>query len=593
MPNFIFVSTNHCNFHFSSSYMTECQRRPFSGRTPSTIARRPSTGSLNTFPDCFFGSVTNRIYDAFINGDYSKAVDEVHNLMKGREMPRRVKAFLLSCYFRLMEWDKCAKYSEGEGSHTEEWSLGPALAYSRHNKQIGGAGGADTLALIDAIVDGSLASAQIMLLEDNSLSNEERSLLESIICFLEGDIEKALNLDPGLNDYNKCLYRFMLGSLSPDEFPDLTDPIRSDFTELTNLNRVANGSWELPSKIKCDYTEFNRQLFLMLSDESAVEYLSKIYHTNSCLKNVAGANLLIFLCKTDQFDKASDLISESSSIRSVFRQQEDFILLDLLARSQSEARAQEAVHELRDRIAELCEKGGPIKELNGLTCVLTKYFFDHNLKNDMNELLQLTAEYLHDTDDWNMHLGHFHYISKNFRDACICYAKVIDKYESHPERLLQLPGVTLANFCVSLILTDQNERAETVMHKVEEAEAAILDDRVSRTSSLVINTVVGYLYCSKGNWEFGIERIMAAVDSAVPALDEETWFYCKQSFMQLLDALVVGSGPILSDDFIRLVEQFLAATIENHDATLIQTTGNTISYEAKRILRLFKKAVYE
>lgn len=514
-------------------------------------------------------------------------------MMQGRDMPRRVKAFLVSCYYNLMEWDKCVKYSEGEGSHTEEWSLGPALAYSRHNQHKEGAGGSDTLALINAIMHGSVASAQSMLLEDNSLSNEERSLLESIICFMEGDIEQALTLDPGLNDYNKLLYRFMLGSLSPDEFPDLTDPIRSDFTELTNLNRAANGSWELPSKIKCHYTEFNKQLFLMLSDESAVEYLSKIYHTNSRLKNVAGANLLILLCKTDQFEKASDLISESSSIRSVFRQQEDFILLDLLTRSQSEPHAQEAVHELRDRIAELCEIGGPIKELNGLTCVLTKYFFDNNLTNDMNELLQLTAEYLHDTDDWNMHLGHFHYISKNFRDACISYAKVIDKYETEPERLLKLPGVSLANFCVSLILTDQNEHAESVMHKVEEAEAAILDERVSRTSSLVINTVLGHLYCSKGNWEFGIERIMAAVDSAAPALDEETWFYCKQSFMQLLDALIVGSGPVLSDDFIRLVEQFLATTIENHDVTLIQSTGNTISYEAKRILTLFKKAVYE
>lgn len=97
--SFTFMSTSHFNCHLSSSSMMESRSRPLSGRPSSSRARMPTTGSLKPFSDCLSGSVTCRIYYAFLNGDFSQAVDEVQNMMQGRDMPRRSQG--LPCFVLL------------------------------------------------------------------------------------------------------------------------------------------------------------------------------------------------------------------------------------------------------------------------------------------------------------------------------------------------------------------------------------------------------------------------------------------------------------------------------------------------------------
>lgn len=72
----------------------------------------------------------------------------------------------------------------------------------------------------------------------------------------------------------------------------------------------------------------------------------------------------------------------------------------------------------------------------------------------------------------------------------------------------------LANLCVSYIMTSQNEEAEELMRKIEkEEERVAYDDPNKRTYHLcIVNLVIGTLYCAKGNYEFGITRIMKSLE---------------------------------------------------------------------------------
>jgi tetratricopeptide repeat protein 30 len=62
-----------------------------------------------------------------------------------------------------------------------------------------------------------------------------------------------------------------------------------------------------------------------------------------------------------------------------------------------------------------------------------------------------------------------------------------------------------------------NDLAENLMDLVENAESK-RSDGSSKLHSCIINIVIGTLYCAKGNYEFGVSRMlnnMKPVDSKV------------------------------------------------------------------------------
>ena len=63
-------------------------------------------------------------------------------------------------------------------------------------------------------------------------------------------------------------------------------------------------------------------------------------------------------------------------------------------------------------------------------------------------------------------------------------------------------------------MTSQNEEAEDLMRKIEKEEERIAyEDPTRRIYHLcIVNLVIGTLYCSKGNYEFGISRIMKSLE---------------------------------------------------------------------------------
>ena len=53
----------------------------------------------------------------------------------------------------------------------------------------------------------------------------------------------------------------------------------------------------------------------------------------------------------------------------------------------------------------------------------------------------------------------------------------------------------------------------------------------------IVNLVIGTLYCVKGNYEFGIARIVKSVDPASKKLETDTWFYAKRCLLALFEGM--------------------------------------------------------
>ena len=102
----------------------------------------------------------------------------------------------------------------------------------------------------------------------------------------------------------------------------------------------------------------------------------------------------------------------------------------------------------------------------------------------------------------------------------------------------------LANLCVAYIMTSQNEEAEELMRRVEREEER--GDPTKQAFHLcIINLVIGTLYCAKGNFEFGISRVMKALEPYPKKLGTDTWFYAKRAFLALADVPTrCGSNPL-------------------------------------------------
>jgi len=62
-------------------------------------------------------------------------------------------------------------------------------------------------------------------------------------------------------------------------------------------------------------------------------------------------------------------------------------------------------------------------------------------------------------------------------------------------------------------MCNRNQDAEDIMQRIEKEEDKVLvNDSTKMTFHLcTVNLVIGTLYCTKGNYEFGITRIMKSL----------------------------------------------------------------------------------
>ena len=136
----------------------------------------------------------------------------------------------------------------------------------------------------------------------------------------------------------------------------------------------------------------------------------------------------------------------------------------------------------------------------------------------IEKIFRKSVEFCNENDTWKLNVAHVLFMQESkYKEAISFYEPAVKKYYDNVfgfNQILDVTAIVLANLCVSYIMTSQNEEAEDLMRRIEkEEERVAYEDVTKRTYHLcIVNLVIGTLYCSKGNFEFGITRIVKSLE---------------------------------------------------------------------------------
>jgi len=145
----------------------------------------------------------------------------------------------------------------------------------------------------------------------------------------------------------------------------------------------------------------------------------------------------------------------------------------------------------------------------------------------VEKLFFQSAEFCSEHDVWRLNVAHVFFMQETkFKDGIRYYEPIVKKMG---DNLVDITAIILANLCVSYIMTSQNEQAEDLMRRIEKEEERLMFTEPDKQCYhlCIVNLVIGTLYCAKGNFEFGISRIIKSLDPYDKKLHTDTWFYAK------------------------------------------------------------------
>lgn len=147
-------------------------------------------------------------------------------------------------------------------------------------------------------------------------------------------------------------------------------------------------------------------------------------------------------------------------------------------------------------------------------------------------------------------------------------------------------------------MTGQNEDAEELMRKIEKEEEQLAYSQPDKKifHLCIVNLVIGTLYCAKGNYEFGISRIIKSLEPHSKKLGTDTWFYTKRCFLSLLENLakqVITVRDSVLQECLHFFEQCeehgkkVKAIVEAPlELETLHPGKNTVTYEARLLKAL-------
>ncbi|KAI6242149.1 Tetratricopeptide repeat protein 30 [Aphelenchoides fujianensis] len=329
------------------------------------------------------------------------------------------------------------------------------------------------------------------------------------------------------------------------------------------------------------------------------------------------ANLLLLYCRYEYYDLAADVLAENylfdyldAMITLQTAPEEAFNKFDALAGEQlkelrrAHARLQEAADDGEDKRA--VEKAAAhVQEcLQRYLPVLmgqAKILWERADYDQVEGLFRRSAEFCAGDEGWRLNLAHTLFMQarlfvflttpsmqEKYKESADCYAPIVNaKFDS----MLDISAIVLASLCVCYILTNANEAAEEVMKRVEKEELQQPDRRSFHLC--IINLVIGTLYCAKGNFEFGISRVIRALEPCERKLGIDTWFYAKRCmlsmFEQVAKQLLMVRNEILMEclAFLETCESHGKEVTTITDSLLVQQHVNdprrTVAFEARML----------
>ncbi|WIA22247.1 hypothetical protein OEZ85_004572 [Tetradesmus obliquus] len=282
------------------------------------------------------------------------------------------------------------------------------------------------------------------------------------------------------------------------------------------------------------------------------------------------ANLLLLYCAPQHgfFDLAADVMAENPGYCSSLMDKDLLELLQCLinGRQQPEASLQQ-LDELAGRhieglraLTKAIQDARLSRNNDAIRAAIQRYdealeryipvlmamgsvFWERGAYSALEHLFRQSAEFCSEHEAWKLNVAHTFFMQETkYRDAIRYYQPLV---AANASNLLGVTAIVLANLCVSYIMTSQNEDAEELMRQVEREEeaAAAADPEGLQLHLCIINLVIGTLYCSKGNYEFGISRIIKSLEPYHSKLSTDTWFYAKRCFLSLAEGLAKHMIP--------------------------------------------------
>jgi len=329
-------------------------------------------------------------------------------------------------------------------------------------------------------------------------------------------------------------------------------------------------------------------------------------------------NLLLLYCKYGYYDLAADILAENADLTYKCMNPQDYEFLDALILAQSAAdEAYKRFDELSAKHIDALRRGtkniqdarrqrdqnAVKKYLNEFDEALSKYipvlmgqakiYWDMEHYSMVEKIFRQSAEFCSEDESWKLNVAHIFFMQEKFKECIRYYEPFVRK---HNDNLLSVTAIILANLCVAYVMTSANEEAEELMRLVEKEEEKIGDKPVYHLC--IINLVIGTLYCAKGNFEFGISRIIKSLEPYDRKIGVDTWYYAKRCFLSLGETL--GKNMILLKDeaFDDIISFFDAASqvgksipttispLENHENA---DAKRTVAQEARLLKKFFLK----
>uniref|UniRef100_A0A4W6E264 Tetratricopeptide repeat protein 30 n=1 Tax=Lates calcarifer TaxID=8187 RepID=A0A4W6E264_LATCA len=308
---------------------------------------------------------------------------------------------------------------------------------------------------------------------------------------------------------------------------------------------------------------------------------------------VTFGNLLLLYCKHEYFDLAADVLAENAHLTYKFLSPVSYSLC-FIKNHTGLARDDEAQKKALQDYDLMQEKYIVV------LMAQAKIYWNRENFQMVEKIFRKSVEVCNEDDTWKLNVAHVLFMQNKYKEAIGFYEPIVKK---HYDNILNVSAVVLANLCVSYIMTSQNEEAEELMRKIEKEEEQIsYDDPDKKVFHLcIVNLVIGTLYCAKGNYDFGISRVIKSLEPYNKKLGTDTWFYAKRCFLSLLENMSKHM-VMLRDAVVQECIQFLEhcevygkevpAIIEQPlDEVRIHIGKNTVTYEARLLKALFYEVI--
>ncbi|XP_018908538.1 intraflagellar transport protein 70A isoform X2 [Bemisia tabaci] len=396
---------------------------------------------------------------------------------------------------------------------------------------------------------------------------------------------------------------------------------------LKNFDSAKEAITDMPPRFEeeLDAVTLHNQALVNIDERpnEGYEKLQFLLHQNP-LPPETLPNILLLYCKFDCHNLAADVLAENSHLTATHLSPYLYKFIDALITQQTAPEeAYRRFDEMASKLAEQMRKlskqvqeakmgqdNGTLKKLLveyddlldkyiPVMMAQAKIFWDKENYNQVEKIFHKSVEFCKENDTWRLHVGHVLFMQDNkFKEATGFYEPLVKKYYSN---ILKVSAVVLANLCVSYIMTAQNEEAEELMRKIEKEEERLAYEEPKKKvyHLCIVNLVIGTLYCAKGNYEFGISRLIKSLEPYNKKLGTDTWFYAKRCMLSLIENLAKNM-IVTRDAFYQECLMFLEQC-ELYGREVLTSTPiivgnsnfhngkNTVTYEARLLKALLLK----